>query len=72
MSAATRLGRWCGPWYSNSCNTVLKGWLNDHDHSVWNHAPVQSKQLIVAAPDTPPEEPRRDPVSALLAQWHGG
>jgi hypothetical protein len=35
----TILGRWCGPWYSKSCNVMNKGWLADADNSVWDGPP---------------------------------
>ena len=35
----TVLGRWCGPWYSKSCNVMNKGWLADADNSLWYRPP---------------------------------
>ena len=73
MPPTTRLGRWCGPWYATKCDTMLKGWLNDHDHSAWPHAPVETKKFPRdARPTSPPKAIERDPISALLAQWHEG
>ena len=58
----TRLGRWCGPWYSDKCDVMLKGWLTDHDNSVWHGPPVKKE-------NKEEEESRRDPVN-VYSTWH--
>ena len=44
VDPATRLGRWCGPWYNKACNAMNKGWLADMDNSVWDAPPPKAKQ----------------------------
>lgn len=45
----TPLGRWCGAWYNDACDAMLKGSLADVDNSAWSRPPPP-------ADDAPPAD----------------
>ena len=55
----TTLGRWCGPWYTPTCDVMSKGRFADADNSVWNLPPPKAKERRE-------DPPRRDPISVLI------
>lgn len=56
-SPNTILGRWCGPWYNETCDVMRKGRLADMDNSVWNAPPLPSEAE---------EDLRKDPINVFL------
>lgn len=56
------LGRWCGPWYSKSCDQMRKGALADHDNSACTAPPARKETRTQ-------EEVERDAVN-VFAHWH--